>query len=77
VGASGPGQARSYPPFWPQPWSDPVIFGGSEQQARLILGAMAEVARSGGTELTALDRAALGSAAVWIRPAWSGCRPPS
>jgi hypothetical protein len=54
-----------------------VIFGGSEQQARLILGAMAEVARSGGTELTALDRAALGSAAVWIRPAWSGCRPPS
>jgi len=40
-----------------------VIFDGSEQQALLILGGMAEVARSGGIALTALDRAALGPAA--------------
>ncbi|MCT0225759.1 hypothetical protein [Synechococcus sp. CS-1328] len=41
-----------------------MIFDGSEQQARLILGAMAEVARAGGGELTTLDRAALRSAAL-------------
>jgi hypothetical protein len=54
-----------------------VIFDGSEQQARLILGAMAEVARSGGTELTALDRAALGSAAELVFRIGAGLDPAS
>ncbi|MEA5474746.1 hypothetical protein VB716_10990 [Synechococcus sp. CCY9201] len=43
-----------------------MIFDGSEQQARLILGAMAEVARAGDGELTALDRSALRSAALLV-----------
>jgi hypothetical protein len=51
------------------------MFDGSEQQVRLILGAMAEVARSGGTELTALDRAALGSAAELVFRIGAGLDP--
>ncbi len=43
-----------------------MIFDGSEDQAKRILAAMAEVARAGGRPLTAMDRGALTSAAFLV-----------